>query len=158
VVWPAAAALAARPDPLRVPAQSAFQCLVRIWVLATRRGLAVDDILGAELADCNSNGSDDVAVELFALAEVLALESELVLFGHVVTSSGADLVHDVQQNGLWTALTLSSVLGRVANVSAGYVHGAIGGEGDAVRKLLAPACCKSDDVVCNGASGNIPSV
>jgi hypothetical protein len=120
--------------------------------------LAVDDILGAELADCNSNGSDDVAVELFALAEVLALESELVLFGHVVASSGADLVHDVQQNGLWTALALSSVLGRVANVSAGYVHGAIRGEGDAVRELLAPACCKSDDVVRNGASGNIPSV
>jgi hypothetical protein len=31
------------------------------------------------------------------------------------------------------------VLGGVTNVSACDVHGAVGGEGDAVRDLLAPA-------------------
>jgi hypothetical protein len=58
--------------------------------------LAVDDVLGAELADFMGDGRDNVAMEFPAFAKVFALESELVLLGHVAASSGADFVYDVK--------------------------------------------------------------
>jgi hypothetical protein len=45
----------------------------------------------------------------------------------------------VEEHCLWCAVALGSML-NVADVSSSHVHGAIGGEGDAVGELLAPAC------------------
>lgn len=88
--------------------------------------MTVNDVLGTELTDFVRDGRDDVATKLLALTEILALESEFVLLGHVCASTGSDLVHDVEKNGFGCAVALSSVLGRVTNVTAGDVHGAIG--------------------------------
>jgi hypothetical protein len=45
----------------------------------------------------------------------------------------------VKEDCLWCAVAFGSML-SVADVSSSDVHGAIGGEGDAVGELLAPAC------------------
>jgi hypothetical protein len=139
VVGPASASLASCLDPLRVSTETTFQGLVGICVLAAGCGLTIDDVFGTDLADFVCDGGDDVAAKLLGFAEVLTLESELVLLRHVVPSSCTDLVHDVQENSFGSTLALCSVLGGVANVSSRHIHGAIGGECNAIRELLAPA-------------------
>jgi hypothetical protein len=118
---------------LGVTAEASCQRLVVIGTLAAHSRVAVDDVLSTEFADFLCNGGDNVA------AEFLSLEAELVLLGHVAASKSSDLVHDVEENSLGRTIALGGVLGGVTNVSACDVHGAVGGEGDAVRDLLAPA-------------------
>jgi hypothetical protein len=56
------------------------------------------------------DGGDDIAAKFFALAKVLALESELFLLRQVGPSKVPDLVHDVEEYGLGCAVALGSVL------------------------------------------------
>ena len=71
------------------------------------------------------DGRDDVAAKFLAFAEVLALESKFVLLGHVGASKSSDLVHDMEENGFGCAVALGGVLGRVTNVTASDIHGAV---------------------------------
>ena len=134
-----ASTLVAGTDPLSIAAHTALECLLGIGVGAAWCSVAVDNVLWAELADVVCNSRDDVAAELLALTEVLALQAELVLLGHVASPCGTDLIHDVQEDSFRCTVALSGVLGRVTNVASSDVHGAIGGEGNAVGELLAPA-------------------
>lgn len=110
VIRSASTSLASRLYPLRVPAETALESLVGIGVLATGSDFAVDDVFGTELADVVCDAGDDVATKLLVLTEILALESEFVLLGHVASSKCADLVHDMEENSFGSALALGGVL------------------------------------------------
>ena len=129
-----ASLLVACADPGLVAAHAALQSLVGLL-----RRHAVDDVLRLEPDDVVCNGRDDVATKFLGLAEVLAVQAELVLLGHVITAHSADLVHDVEKDSLGCAVAGSCVLVLVTNVAASDIHSTISGEGDAVRQLLAPA-------------------
>ena len=112
--------------PLRIAACATFQCLLGIWILSAGSNLSTDDVLGTEFADLMCDRRDDVATKLFCFAEILSLQAELVLLRHVASSHSPDLIHDVEENGLWCTIALGSMLCLVANISSSDVHGAIG--------------------------------
>jgi hypothetical protein len=128
--------LVACSDPGLIAAHAALQCLVRFGIA----GYPVDDILWLELADVRCNRRDDVAMKLLGFAEVLALQAEFILLGHVLASKSTNLVHDVKKDSFGRAVAWSRVLGLVTHIAPSDVHSAISRKCDAVGKLLTPAC------------------
>lgn len=138
LVGSTAATLASGVNPLSVTTGSAFEGLWAIsigsWSISSR-----DDVVGIDLADLLCNGGDDIVTELAFLTHIFALQTELVLLGHVVPSHGTNLAHDVEQDSFGGSVALKAVLGRIPHISASDVHGAICRKGNAIGKLLTPA-------------------